>query len=137
MKGTLMLIFAVAVCYSGCSDSGVPTKAVLDSSVNGRKLDYPQEYSFALDLDVHADGGYQWECQLSNASSLSLDSTRFRPKQEPKQGGPIMVGGLTVETFHFRTIKEGECTVTLKERRVWENDVPPIQTLQFIVSVHE
>jgi predicted secreted protein len=125
-------MWGLAMWLLGCLDSGVLTGSQLDSSVDGKNLSYDRNQPFVLELDVHADGGYQWDCQVSDTSVINLDSTAYRQKL----ANPNLVGGLTVETFFFRTVQEGSCRVTLNERRVWETGIAPIHTVRFNVSVH-
>lgn len=49
--------------------------------------------------------------------------------------GPVVPGGMAVETFYFRTPGYGGSTVTLIERRAWLKDVPPLVTVAFAVVV--
>jgi predicted secreted protein len=114
-----------------CSDSGMPSQIELDSSINGQTVSYTRNQQFSLDLDVHADGGYQWDCKFSDSTIVKIDSTNYRPKND----GPVIPGGLTVETFYFRAIQAGQSTLDLSERQEWLKDVPPINTIRFAVIV--
>jgi predicted secreted protein len=83
-----------------------------------------------LELDLHADGGYQWYYGISNTTVVQIDSTSYRSKS-----GELIDGGLTIETLYFQTKTNGQCAVNLTERRGWEEDIPPINTVQFGVVV--
>jgi predicted secreted protein len=114
----------------GCSDSSLLTDTKYDSSINGNSITISRNQKFILELDVHADGGYQWFSSLSDSNAVWIDSTRFRPK-----GDKQLVGGLTVESFYFRTNKNGKCKVSLYERRAWEKEISPINKIYFDVLV--
>jgi predicted secreted protein len=127
---TRVLISFIFVGFSiSCSDLG--TQPVFDASINGKSLTLFSEQRFTLELDVQADAGYQWQAQMSDSTVLKLDSTAYRPKN----AGPIMPGGPTVEIFFFCAGNSGKCTVTLSERHLWLPNDPPRVTLAFIVIV--
>jgi predicted secreted protein len=60
-----------------------------------------------------------------------LDSTNYRPKS----GNWNQDGGITIETFYFTALEKGFCKVNLFEHRVWEVNIPPINTFQLNVNV--
>jgi predicted secreted protein len=132
MRKHHLAMLGLLVVFFGCSDSSAPTEIQLDSSVNGKDVLFPLNQTFTLELDLNADGGYQWDHSLSDTAVIHLDSTTYRQKG----GGPIVPGGLTVETFCFRTTRIGKCTVNLIEHQAWLPDVPPIHSVQFVVSVY-
>jgi predicted secreted protein len=129
---------ALFLLISGCSDLGVngvflpPVGTPLTSSVNGTELTCLHNQRFSLELDLSADAGYHWDHSISDPSVLILDSTAYRPRS----GNWNQVGGITVETFYFRAAGPGMCTVELSQRRRWEPNVPPIQTVRFFVFVY-
>jgi len=122
----------VIVCFLyGCSESSLPIQTKLDSSVKGKSIQVLRNQQLLLDLDVHSDGGYQWECQISDTNIIKKDSTHVASKNSDKN----VVGGLAVETFYFSSNKQGECIINLIEHRGWEQNIPPINTVQFHVVV--
>jgi predicted secreted protein len=117
----------------GCDlGDSLKSEAELDSSVNGTTIAYAPSQSFLLELDLNADAGYSWFCAISDTTVIRLESTSYRPKN----GDWNICGGLTVETFHFRTLTDGLCSITLVQRQGWLPDVPPIAAVQFTVLVH-
>ena len=122
---SLQAIFLLA----GCLDSGLPSEPHLDSSINGNFAVFIYDQRFVLELDVNADAGYRWECEIGDTTVVRLDSASYRPKD----GGEGRCGGLAVETFYFRTFRPGRSTIKLSERRVWEENTLPINTIQFVV----
>lgn len=125
-------VVLILYLLAGCTDKGSdPVKAnALDVSIDKRTLELGQDEKFSLELDVQADGGYQWDYQISDTTVVALEDRSYRPKS-----GQWLDGGLTVETFHFRTGRSGGSVVRLRERRVWEMNVPPIHTVEFTVLV--
>ena len=130
MKSHLTML-GLMILSLGCSDSSMPTQTQLDSSINGKTIKYPINYTFSLELDLNASAGYQWDHNISDTTIVHLDSTKTRPKYIP-----IVPGGETVKTFYFRTMKTGICTLNLIEHQRWLPDVLPIHSIQFIVFVY-
>jgi len=121
--------FIAAGLFISCSDLG--TQPVFDASINGKWLTLFTHQRFTLELDVLADAGYQWHPQMSDSTVVKLESTAYRPKN----GGPIVPGGPTVETFYFCTGTAGRCTVRLSERHPWLPNELPAVTFEFTVIV--
>jgi hypothetical protein len=126
----VLILFFSLFLFSGCSESSQPSEPQIGLDIHGRYVVYPPNQQFSLELDLHADGGYQWYYDISDTTVVRIDSTMFRSKR-----GQNVPGGLTVETFYFRTIMNGRCTLCLKECRLWEKDIPPINTELFWVVV--
>lgn len=130
-------IMVLMILFFGCSDQGVnsdspaPLGAPFTSSINGKYVACFPNQCFSLELDLNADGGYQWDLTIGDTSILRLDSTRYRPKS----GNWSIEGGLTVETFYFRALHAGQSAIDLGERQEWMKDVPPISTVRFVVMV--
>jgi predicted secreted protein len=129
---TIRAFLLFPLVLGGC-DLGDSLKSppLLDSSVNGTKVAYAPNQSFQLELDLNADAGYSWYYTISDTTVITLDSTSYRPKSGNWNG----VGGMTVETFYFRTTKTGECSIALDERQGWLPNVPPINSVRFSVVV--
>jgi predicted secreted protein len=126
-----ILLLSIVLSFSlGCSESSQPTEPQLGSDMGGKSAIYLPNQQFSLKLDLNADGGYQWDCSISDTTVVRIDSTRFRSKS-----GEIVAGGLVVETFYFRTMTIGHCMISLKECRGWERGTPPIHIVQFWVVV--
>jgi hypothetical protein len=130
MRQSTFVLFLLTFILLGCSESLLPTETKLGNDISGQSAVYSSNQRFTLELDVHFDGGYQWLYSIGDTNIVKLDSTSFRSKSDQQ-----VAGGLAVETFFFRTINNGKSIVNLKECRVWEQDVPPINTLSFGVFV--
>lgn len=129
-RSFVIALLALCGCDLGTSPGSDPR---LDSSADGRYFTYALNQSFSLEVDVHTDAGYGWYCAVSDTTVIHLDSTSYRPKS----GNWNMNGGMTVETFYFRTTRMGLCTINLAERRGWLPDVAPINMMEFTVIVHD
>jgi hypothetical protein len=103
-----------------------------DSTINGKSLNYPLNQKFSLQLDLHADGGFQWDISMTDTSIVCVDSIDCRP-----YGDIPVVGGLAVETIYFCTMNTGSTVIILVEHRVWEAGVPALDSLAFSVSVSQ
>ena len=129
---TVRISFLFPSLSCGC-DLGDPliSRSPLDAFVRGKRVVYSPNQSFQLELDLNTVAGYSWSFTLSETTVMHLDSTSCRPKN----GNANQVGGLSVETLHFRAIRPGECSIALDERRGWLPNDPPIHSVQFGVAV--
>jgi len=125
-----LFFFLSVLCGCDLGDALKP-EPLLDASVNGTSVTYALTQSFSLELDLNADAGYQWFYSASDTTVIHVDGTEYRPKS----GNWNQVGGLTVETFHFRATKPGRCSISLYERRGWLPNVAPIDSVRFGVVV--
>jgi predicted secreted protein len=127
MKRTPFTLFLALFILSGCSKSSQPK---FGANINGNRVTCSSSQKFSLDLDVHSNGGYQWFADISDTSVVKLDSTGYASKR-----GQQLVSGLAIATLYFRPIRSGQSTITLNERRGWEKDISPINTIKFGVLV--
>jgi predicted secreted protein len=131
MKKYHLLFFVIILFLSGCSENVLSTEDQFDSSINGKSITINTNHKFTLELDLHADGGYQWDHSISDTSVVRIDSTNYRPKS----GNWNQDGGVTIETFYFTGERKGNCIINLIEHRIWEKNIAPINTVQFNVIV--
>lgn len=127
MRNHFAALVWLPLFFIGCSRSSAPTQAQLDSSINGGTLTASPDEKFSLRLDLHADGGYQWNYEVSDSTFVITDS------QPTVQAPKNVVGRVAVETFYFRVLRGGQCTMTFNELRGWEHGVAPINTVKFLV----
>ncbi len=132
LRSIFLLLPLLFLCCTHPTEVINQTGNSLDASANGKTVIYPGNQFFTLNLDVHADAGYQWDYSFSNPAVVGLTGS---PTIRQKDPGPVMVGGAAIETFLFLTTEAGECTVTLIEHQSWMKDVPPINTVSFTVVV--
>ncbi len=127
MRNYYVWLVFLTLLLIGCSRSSAPTQSQLDSSINGGTFTASPNEKFSLRLDLDADGGYQWKYEISDSTIVTMDA------QPTVQAPKNVVGGVSVETFYFRVVKEGECTMTFNQSRAWEQGVAPISTVKFFV----
>ncbi len=141
MKAYFWIITLSFLLLAGCSrknlsresqsaelygNSKNPANIIQTSEANGKQIFAVPNQNIIITLDLHSDGGYQWTHNISDSLVAKLDSTKVKPKDSV-----IILGGLMTETFYFRVIRSGTCSITLSELRVWEKNVPPINTIRF------
>ena len=115
----------------GCSCNSLPIES-LNTTVNGKNIIIQKGEKFLLILDAHSDGGYQWDCQISDSKIIKKDSTQIISNNKNVN----MVGGISTETLYFSGNNvTGESEITLIEHRSWEKNIPPVNKVQFQVLV--
>jgi len=125
---SLLMIICLIFAWS-CSST---PKETMNLSVNGKIMVIQRNEQISLKLDLHADGGYKWDCKLSDSNIVKEDSTKITSNNIGKN----IVGGILEETFYFSSVNTpGKCNITLIEHRGWEKDIPPANTVQFLVYV--
>lgn len=113
-----------------CS-SVIQNQIKYDSSINGKTLELKTKQTFILELDLMASAGYQWDCNVKDSLVLTIDSIKYRPKDENKN----LVGGVTIASFYFSANKKGKTKVELIEQRAWEKNIEPINKIAFFVNI--
>jgi predicted secreted protein len=131
MKGHGFLAFVLVLFLVGCSCPSSPIDPKLDSSISGKTFSSSGDQEFRLQLDVHFDGGYQWAYSISDTNVVRIDSVRYAPKSRDRK----LLGGVAIETLFFHTLRTGQSVITLTERRPWEKNIAPIDSLKFTVAV--
>ncbi len=129
MKGLHLTSCLLILLSSGCSESSPPLENSAGKEV---AVTYPPDQQVSFELDLNADAGYQWDYDISDMTVVKLDSTSYRSKNGRRE-----VGGLTVETFFFKTLNTGQCTITLRELRGWQRNVAPIHSVRYQVNVRQ
>jgi len=131
----IVALIALVLLAAGCSDRGFdlappfPEQRGVDVQVRGESLTCTLGQRFPVSLDVEADGGYRWDCTITQPQVVSLDSSSIRPKS------PGVVGGTSVETFYFHAVGAGSCRLLLVKHRAWESAVLPIEAIEYDIVV--
>ncbi len=131
MKYSVFIFVFFSYLFIGCSKSSQSTEIQHGSDIDGKNVICTPNQVFTLTMDVHFDGGYQWFHTISDTDVVQLDSTNYQSKSSQQ-----VDGGVSVETFYFRAKSNGQCVISLEERRGWEQNVSPINTVQFGVLVN-
>jgi predicted secreted protein len=130
MKTLCSIVSVILFSLVGCSQATSPGLR-LGSTIKGKTVSYQMNQKFMLQLDLYADAGYQWKYAIGDTNIVRIDSTSYAPKS----GNWNQTGGVTTETFFFRTLNAGQSIVTLIERQPWLPNVRPIDSLAFTVVV--
>ncbi|HUI31183.1 MAG TPA: protease inhibitor I42 family protein [Candidatus Acidoferrales bacterium] len=128
MKKYWIELFLIALLYPGCLKSTQPSQDQSGKTINAT---YHPNQKFAFELNLNADAGYQWYYVISDSDVAKIDSVHFRPYS----GRADQIGGLTIETFYCTAIRTGVCTFALRELRGWEINIPPIDSMRYVLLV--
>lgn len=120
---TIMILFLLYSCNNTINQ---PNPQIIERTMS---VNINNEVIFELEL--HADGGYQWEYSISDTTVLQIDSINYRPKS----GDWSQDGGITIEKFYFTAKRSGQCIILLNERRIWEEDIAPINSVKYSINV--
>lgn len=87
---------------------------------------------FSMELLSHGTSGYQWFLDEYNKEILSVSIES--PKTDTDMG-KTPAGGMTRELLLIRGLKQGNALVSLSNRRAWEVDTAPVDTIVIEVEV--
>ena len=133
MKGIISI--ALAIMIAGCSDRGfdlapqIPEQQGYSILVRSESLTCTLGQAFPVTVDLNADGGYRWDCTITQPQVVTLDSSSIRPPD------PHQIGGDALQTFYFRAVGAGSCRILMIQHRVWEPAVPPIEAIEYDITV--
>jgi len=128
-------LVALVTLFAGCSDRGfdlaptIPGQGGYDILVRGEVLTCTLGQTFPIVLNVNADGGYRWDYTIVEPQVIRLDSSSTRPQY------PNTVGGTSIQTFYFHAIGVGSCRILMIQHRAWESTVPPIEAVEYDITV--
>ena len=74
MKKYYLLFFVIISFLFGCSDNVISSEDQYDSAIDGQTITINTNQKFTLELDLHADGGYQWDYSISDTGPLGFAS---------------------------------------------------------------
>jgi predicted secreted protein len=106
----LFLLLCIAILSSGCSG--------MQSTIN---------------LDGNPTTGYSWVCAISPEGVVREVSNEYIPNQNAQK----LVGAGGKFVFTFEAIAEGEAELVFSYLRVWEKDIPPLETVIYKAIVDE
>jgi predicted secreted protein len=104
--------------------------------VNLTKKEAGQEFRLSIKQEVvvvlesNATTGYSWSvrCEPKDAFE-ALGKPEYTPDK------PILVGSGGRQRYRFRAAQVGTAKLTFENRRSWERDVPPIETITYAFTV--
>ena len=78
-----------------------------------------------INLDGNPTTGYSWVCAISPEGVVREVSNEYIPNQNAQK----LVGAGGKFVFTFEAIAEGEAELIFSYLRVWEKDIPPLETV--------
>lgn len=113
------------------SDTHENTPSMTDAQVP-TEIDLQVGDQRDIALTSHSTAGYSWDLQVTGPSSVVTLELRREPLPDTL---PLKVGQSAPEFLHINALAPGVVTVLLDQRRRWERDRPPIQSLQIKLTV--
>ncbi len=138
-RAGLCLGLMIVVGLAGCAgvargerpETPTPAPMGYDGAVD-RRTARPGE-TVELILEGNPTTGYQWSVVRITETALSQD---YEESYAPgSTGGTPVVGSGGVYKFQFKAVKAGTSTVELAYHRPWEQNVEPLRTVLFEVTV--
>lgn len=130
-------IFSMFLGMAACSSSSpskpiIPSIALLNApNDHGKTVNVRFGDTIELTLHGNPSTGYQWEVNALDTAILRQDGEpTFVPDSDAIGAGGKM-------TFRFVTAAVGQTPLTLIYHRIWEQDVPPIETFEATIIVSD
>jgi inhibitor of cysteine peptidase len=123
---SFFLQLTVAVCLITLMATG--KTMLLDENDNNTRVVLYVGDIVSLKLKSNMTTGYGWNTKDLPSSLLQIDS-----KAEPGKEGRAGAAGL--QTFAFKAVAPGECTLQLNYFRRFEKDTPPAKTFHLLLSI--
>jgi hypothetical protein len=80
--------------------------------------------------------GYVWEVQTEGAEeAITLSREKIKSSPLPPAGSAAPDTSSMDDLIHVEAKRPGTVTVRLVQRRPWEQDVPPLNTVSFDITV--
>lgn len=136
-----LVVMAVAFlssvdCHWWCPDTcnpGQTTVTVTEQDAGTTvELCLGDSLKIALQGDL-SSAGFGWYLQSFDTAMIE----QVGEKDVACDVSPPLAGGECTETVEFKAIGLGQTTVRMMYQRIWETDVPPLQTFEITVVVRE
>ena len=137
------ICLVLAGCVPGQASSPVPAKLVSPTSAaptanvivsqadQGKTVTLKVGQVLLVLLDGNPSTGYSWEVVKGDSPVLEQVGEADVAPQGNMPGSPARIG------LRLRAIREGRQALQLIYHRIWEKDVPPLQTLNLTVEVSQ
>lgn len=89
---------------------------------------YVSNNALFVNLEGNATTGYQWKCFLSD-TTLKCEMDEYVPDKVDQN----VCGAGGIQKYKFTPTSNGQCTITFKYQRSWEDS--PIQTKKLLVTI--
>jgi len=113
-----------------------PVTVVLHQGNNGAKVTIPNGAIVIVILETQvASTGYDWSPAFSSSNILSFQSKNIKDDAPTNPMGDPILGVPCRESWIFKATTPGQTLLTFSLVCPWEKDVPPVQTVQFNITV--
>jgi len=143
MKTKLILtcaMVAISLCLFACSPaSKVSVEVSCDDFMKlkhiSKEVEVAVDGSLTVTLCANPTTGFLWEsAKISDQTVLELVGTKYEPSKEARQDPPVSGAGGR-EIWTFKTLKEGESTISIEYSRPWEGGEKAAWTFTLTVVV--
>ncbi len=101
----------------------------LTNADTGKTLTLKPGQTLILQLAENPSTGYRWSVPALNSQVLQLTADRFNPSGTVAIGS----GGQRILTFHAQ--QPGQISLSLKNRREWEDEAAAVESFTVMVQV--
>jgi inhibitor of cysteine peptidase len=88
-----------------------------------------------VELPGNASTGYQWRLLEDGSPILERIMPAAPAKEADEPADPERVGTPSTSRWWFKAARPGRAVLRLVYQRPWEKDVPPAQTVDYLVTV--
>lgn len=115
MKKNYLFLFLITLILTSCTTN---KHLVIIDKDNNQEFILPKDEVFEISLNSNPTTGYQWTIEKIDSSYLyQLGESEYFSES-------TLMGGGGIETYKFKTLKEGETELLLLYRRSWEDEIP-------------
>ena len=115
MKKNYLFLFLITLILTSCTTN---KHLVIIDKDNNQEFILPKDEVFEISLNSNPTTGYQWTIEKIDSSYL------YQLGESEYSSESTLMGGGGIETYKFKTLKEGETELLLLYRRSWEDEIP-------------
>ena len=93
------------------------------------KIELAPDEVYTLEVSSLGSAGYSWISTENNEEITHIDFTTINNKDNKAIGGAVKM------MITIKALKKGSSKIKLVQKRSWEKDVPPIDSLELKVVV--
>jgi inhibitor of cysteine peptidase len=127
----LLALTSLSGCATGTARTEPPV--VVTDAQAGTTLELAKRQRLTIRLPANPSTGYSWEETAPPQAAVLKAGRPAEFESAPNPTRMVGVGGTTV--FHYTATGPGQTQLRFEYRRPWEKGVPPVQTVQYTVSV--
>lgn len=115
MKKNYLFLFLITLILTSCTTN---KHLVIIDKDNNQEFILPKDEVFEISLNSNPTTGYQWTIEKIDSSYL------YQLGESEYSSESTLMGGGGIETYKFKTLKEGETELLLLYHRSWEDEIP-------------